>query len=448
MIKNSVTEAVPPGLFRAYVTVFVLMVAFMVAMIDRVVLSLLVDPIQNEIGLTETQFGLLNGFAFALFYMVASVPLGRLADRKNRRLIIATGIGVWSVMAAFCGLAQTTAQLFLARVGVGAGEASLSPAAYSMMADLFPPDRLGRVYSIFASGALIGFGLSFLLGGIVIDVVDRYPDLFLPGFGLLSGWRIVLLASAVPGIVVALLVLAVREPARRQSTKTAAAMLERAKNNRPAFWNFVKGNGKFLGSYFLAFGCLGSALFGSLAWLPSMLTRTYDIDRATTGIVLGIGIGLAAPLGAIVGGLLSDRLFASGHREAPLIVGQCGAIGAFVFFLVLPFSPNGQTAVAVVSCLFFCLTLPTSAGPAGIQLSIPHGIRGEMTGLYVLATGLAGMSIGTVTIALFTDYLFEDKAAVGYSIAAFGAIVCPVMAVTFRALQPSFTRRAAEVDAA
>lgn len=418
---------------RANYGLAILMLAFMVAMVDRVILALLVDPIQRDLGLSDTEFGVLNGLAFAVFYLAMAIPIARLADRTSRRRIIAIGIGVWSVMTALCGTAQTATQLFLARIGVGVGEASLSPAAYSMMADMFPKERLGRAYGIYNAGALVGFGASLILGGSVIAFVEQFRDLSLPLVGQIRSWQAVFFAVALPGFVVALLMYTVREPLRKvapryQSTAPIPA----------DFGKFMRQNARFFGLYFLAFGCLGMVLYGSLAWLPALFTRGFGLDKAMTGIVLGLGIGIASPLGAVCGGVLSDRLTARGRVDAPMIVGLMGSIGAFIFVSTAPIVDDWRLSVLLTCGLFFALTFPTPLGPAGIQMISPPGIRAQVTAAYVIVTGLLGMAIGSITIGALTDYVFREKSAVGWSISLFGMIICPLMALSFQLLRKRF----------
>ena len=149
----------------AWYAVFVLVLAYVLSFVDRIILSLLVTPIKNDLGTSDAQMGLLMGFAFAIFYTVAGIPIAKYSDVKSRSLIISTGIFLWSIMTAFCGLAKSFFQLFLARVGVGVGEAALTPAAYSMIADYFSEDKLGKAMGVYKSGAMVGGGLAFIIGG-------------------------------------------------------------------------------------------------------------------------------------------------------------------------------------------------------------------------------------------------------------------------------------------
>lgn len=201
----------------AWYALIVLMVAFMVAMVDRVIIALLVGPIQRDLTISDTEFGILNGFAFALFYLIMGMPIAQAADKHSRRAIIAIGIALWSVMTALCGMAQNFWQLFFARMGVGVGEAALTPAAYSMIADMFPRDRLGRAYGIYSAGAMIGFGGSLIIGGTVIGLVGQREDWTLPLIGQIRSWQAVFLAVGAPGLLIALLAMTMKEPEKRVS---------------------------------------------------------------------------------------------------------------------------------------------------------------------------------------------------------------------------------------
>lgn len=429
---------------RAYYGLAILMLAFMIAMVDRVILALLVEPIQRDLGLSDTQFGLLNGLAFAFFYLFMSVPIARLADRTSRRRIIAIGISLWSLMTMLCGMAQTTAQLFLARIGVGVGESSLSPAAYSMMADMFPSEHIGRAYGIYSAGALIGFGASFLIGGSIIAFVEQSDAIILPVVGALRSWQAVFMLVAIPGFVISALMLTVKEPGRRGPIATSSERHD--VRQKAELRRFVMRHLKFLLVYFLAFGCLGMLLFGILTWLPALLGRTYGIDQATAGIALGIGIGIASPAGAVIGGIVSDRLAVRGYVNAPMLVGFWASIAAAILVICIPFAPTSLICVIIVSGLFFCLTMPSPLGPAGLQAIAPSGIRAQVLALYVIATGLAGMATGTVAIGALTDYFFQDANAVGYSIALFGAFAAPAMAFFFYILRKPFSELIAEAQ--
>ena len=188
-----------PSSTMAWYAVAVLFVAYTFSFADRIILSLLVQPIKQDLALSDTKISLLHGFAFAIFYTLMGIPIGRLADRYSRRAIAAAGIAVWSFMTAVCGIARGYWELFSARVGVGVGEAALSPAAFSMIADLFPPQKLGRALSVYTMGAFVGAGLAFIIGGAVIQSITSSPEMTLPIVGTIRSWQAAFFIVGLPG---------------------------------------------------------------------------------------------------------------------------------------------------------------------------------------------------------------------------------------------------------
>jgi MFS family permease len=222
----------------------VLILAYTFAYIDRTLLSLLVQPIRHSLHISDLQLSLLSGFAFALFYTCLGLPIGRLVDTGSRRLIIVLGIAGWSTMTALCGLTSSFWQLFLARVGVGIGEAALSPGAYSLLSDVFPPRSLPRALSIYSAAIYIGSGLALIGGGALIGLA---PRLSVPGFGVLEPWQSLFVLVGLPGFGVALLMLTVREPARNG----VSAALGRASlsDGTRYLWRRRRAYGLMIGGY-------------------------------------------------------------------------------------------------------------------------------------------------------------------------------------------------------
>jgi MFS family permease len=192
----------------AWYVACVLMVCNTFSFIDRQVLGLLVTPIKQDLGISDTRIGLLQGLAFGLYYTLLGIPMGRLVDSGSRRTLVAAGVFLWSLMTAACAGARSFGALFLARMGVGIGEATLSPAAFSLLADYFPKGRLATALSIFSMGIFFGSGLALLLGGLIV--------------GALGSWRLTFLLVGLPGLLVALLALTIREPARRDLLRTTS----------------------------------------------------------------------------------------------------------------------------------------------------------------------------------------------------------------------------------
>src|SRR5687768_16688234 len=213
-----------PASAQAWYLVFVLLLFYIFSFIDRQIISLLVEPIKRDLQVSDTQIGMLQGLAFALFYTLFGIPIGRLADRMNRKVIIAAGVIAWSAMATWCGLAKNWTQLVIARAGVGVGEAALSPAAYSMITDAFPREKQGRAFSVYNMGIAIGAGIAMLVGGLVVAAISTEGKTFtLPLLGEVRAWQFVFIVTGAPGLLLPLLLLGVREPARRGLMKMHSA---------------------------------------------------------------------------------------------------------------------------------------------------------------------------------------------------------------------------------
>nr|MCS5654047.1 MFS transporter [Candidatus Neomarinimicrobiota bacterium] len=198
----------------SWYAVIILLLAYVLSFVDRIIMSLLVIPIQSDLGISDTQMGLLMGLAFAIFYVAIGIPIAKLSDEKSRRIIVSIGIFLWSLMTAACGLAKSFSHLFFARIGVGVGEATLSPAAYSMIADYFSENKLGRAIAVYQSGALFGGGLAFIIGGIVVNYAVNADSITLPIIGVLQPWQIAFIVVGLPGVLMALVMLTVKEPKR------------------------------------------------------------------------------------------------------------------------------------------------------------------------------------------------------------------------------------------
>jgi MFS family permease len=298
---------------RAWGSLAVLMAAYTVSFVDRTILSLLIPPIQQDLGLSDTRVSLLAGFAFALFYTVMGIPLGRIADRWHRRNLIAIGITVWCLMTAACGLARNFWQLFAARVGVGVGEAALSPAAYSMISDLFPREQLGRALAVYSFGLPIGSGLALLIGGFAIGAIQDLGPLTLPLIGRIAPWQLTFLLVGLPGLVVAGFVLAMHEPVRRQRASVAAGAT-------PALAPFLKASRRVLLHHFGGLSMLVLVVYGTTAWIPTLFIRLHDWSASAIGYAYGLISIVCGAGGLLAGGWLADRWWRQGRTDAHLRV--------------------------------------------------------------------------------------------------------------------------------
>jgi MFS family permease len=426
----------------AWYVVAVLVLAYTVSYVDRTILTLLVQPIRAALGISDVQISLLHGLAFAIFYTVLGVPLGWLADRATRTKIIAAGIFVWSLMTALCGLSRNFWQMFLARVGVGVGEAALSPAAYSMINDYFRPQRRTLAISVYATGVYIGSGLALIVGGGVIAVT---PALELPVVGHLEPWQVVFLAVGLPGLLVAALMLTVREPTRRGLLKRASAA-GAAHPTVAETVRFVRARFRTYGFHFLGFSMLTMLWSGCAAWIPAFFARTFGWTPGEVGPVFGTIVALFGTVGLSLGGLVAERLKARGYSDGNMRTGIVSAVALLPLGVAAPLMPTAELAMAVYAAFVFFSSLPFGAAAAALQEITPNQMRGQVSALYLFVVNLTGIGLGPTIVASIGQYGFGDDAAVRYALAiTAGAAAVLAAGLLALSLKPY---RAAVADAA
>ncbi len=426
----------------AWYAVSVLLIAYTLSFIDRTILALLIEPIKADMQISDTQVSLLLGIAFALFYTLMGIPLGRLADQYSRRWIIAIGVFFWSLMTAASGITKSYGQLFLARVGVGVGEAALSPAAYSMIADYFEPAKLGRALGIYTAGVYLGAGLAFIIGGQIAQYVASMPKIVIPLFGEVAAWQATFFAVGLPGILVALLVLTVREPARRANIVTID-VVEPQEHLKPTVsvkrtFGFLKDNWKIYGTHFLGFSLLGLSFNAVLAWAPTMLIRKFGWTVGEAGYYLGADIFLFGTLGIIAGGWFSDKLTQRGYGDATILTGIVSAIGSIPFVLLATLVPNAIWSALLFAPFMFFAAFAYGAAAAALQITSPNEMRAQISAIYLFVLNLLGIGLGPTLVALVTDYIFADETAVDWSLAVVATIACILGAIVLVAARKPF----------
>jgi len=429
-MPDSATKAQPNGGPYAWYVIAVLILAYTFSFIDRQILTLMVGPIRATLGISDFQLSLLHGLAFALFYSVLGIPIGMLVDRKKRTTIIAIGIAVWSVMTSLCGFAQNFVQLFVARMGVGVGEAALSPGAYSMISDYFPPHQRPRALSLYTSAAYIGGGIATMAGGALIALM---PPLNLPGVGTLQPWQAIFIVVGLPGLLVALLVATVREP-RRTGLKVGA---------HPNF-SEVRGH---LSTWRSAYGLLiigyavsGIMWNGAIAWIPTYFIRHFGWTASQVSLPYGL-ITIGGGVGGInFGGWIATRLRQHGRLDANIIVGLIAIAVAMPSGIAATFAGTPTLALALFTVFLFGCAIPWGGAVAALQEITPNQMRGQVSAIYLFCLSLIGIGIGPTLVAGFTDHLFGDDAALGKSIALTIAIAAPVSALLLSLARKPYCR--------
>jgi MFS family permease len=391
-------------------------------MLDRQILSLMVAPIKRDFGLSDFQIGLLQGFALSLLYSIASFPIGWMVDRYPRRPIIWIGVTLWSLFAAGCGLAQSFWQLFVARLGVGIGEASLAPAAYSMLADLFRRSRLAFAMSTMVLGSCIGNGVAIVLGGAIVTFAETARFHELPILGTVASWRYIFLLTGLPGLVIATMIFLVREPVRRKRTTAAHPPLIEV-------LRFIGSRRRFFTAHFIGFGLLSTMGWGFMSWLPTYMSRAFGWTIGQISLPLAVITGVGGAVGTLALGWLADHLFAKGRADAHMRIYVVVALGMTI---------AGVAAFQVHDpWLFLMLAAPVLAtlsvqgtAAAALQIISPNEFRGQLVGLLIIVINGLGLGLGPAFVGAVTDFFFRDEARLGVSLSLLFAILGPIAALS------------------
>jgi MFS family permease len=385
------------------------MLAYVFSFVDRQILNLMVRPIRSDLGISDTQMSLLMGFSFAVFYAVCGIPLGRLADSRSRRGLVAVGVAFWSLMTAGCGLARHYWHLLLCRFGVGVGEAALSPAAYSLIADSFPKETRATAISVYSMGIYLGSGLAFILGGAIVQFAAGRGEVPLPLVGAVRPWQLIFFALGGAGVVFSVALFAIREPPRRGVGAGADVSLGEVGNYLRANWATVLCHN-------VGFALVSFASYGSSAWIPTFFQRRHGWSAGEIGATYGVIVAVFGVLGIVSGGRLADRLHQSGYPDATMRVGLFATAAGLPFGVLYPLVADAYLAVALLVPTVFFLSMPFGVAPAAIQEIMPNAMRGQASAVYLFVVNLLGLGVGPTAVALVTDYVYRDDQAVGYSL--------------------------------
>lgn len=397
---------------KAWIAVIILTLANISSFIDRQILALLVKPIKRDLHLSDTEISLLMGLSFALFYTLFGIFIGRLADTKNRKKIIMLGVSIWSIMTALCAGVGNYFQFFMARMGVGVGESTLSPSAYSMIADLFPKDRLATATSVFTMGVFLGSGLATLIGSGIVANLPTEGMLNIPIFGEIFPWQIIFLYVGLPGLVIVLLMIFIKEPSRTNSLQ------KNGKNAKLSLGESLKIIFKHKKTYLLicfTIACQAMINYGMNAWVPTFVNRTYGWEVPRAGFFYGVVSCFAAIGGALSGGWLADKWVKNGVLEGRLRVSVIG-ISLGILGFVATLMPTAELAILLLAIPVFGLAMPFGAATAAIQEIMPNQVRATASSILLFIINLAGMGMGPLLVAQFTDSVFKDESMIRYSL--------------------------------
>ncbi|NKB44835.1 MAG: MFS transporter [Alphaproteobacteria bacterium] len=426
----------------AWTMVILLTLAYILSFVDRYILSLLVEPIKADLELTDTQIGLLLGPAFALFYATMGLPFGWLADKKRRTWIVGFGIALWSAATAFSGVAKNFGHMFLARMSVGVGEATLSPCAMSMIADSFPKEERGKPIAVYSTAMSLGAAAASFVGAAILTWAKSGAEVSLPLLGIVAPWQFAFIVVGLPGLLLSALFFIMREPVRRQ-------VITGTGDESGSFGEMLRYVGKRWATYlsFMTIFSLMTIIAYSHGWNPAMFSRTWGWSAEQYAITNAIILIAVAPVTINVAGWLSDKMSSKGKSETPLLIAMLG-----VFFLVptgvaIPLMPSGELAFVMIAFNTVGLAMISAVGVTALLNIVPSTMRGQIVALYYMCMSIAGLMLGPTSVGLLSDYVFGAEGlryAVSLPALIFGIPVFLLMPTILRL----YRRELAAFDAA
>jgi MFS family permease len=426
--------------------VTVLTLAYIVSFIDRQILSLLIEPIRQDLGLSDFEMAWIGPPAFASCFLIFGLFFGHLADRQSRTRLLAPGLTIWCLMTAACAFADSGLEMFLARLGVGLGEAVLTPCALSMISDLFPRDRLGKPIAVYSMGVSLGSSAALIVGSALIVWLEGTGHDPFASLGISATWRETYLLVGLPGLLLLPLLLTMREPARRERLVGDAAV------TLADTWRFIGQKRRVYVPLFI-----GKAVFNVIAnahfWIVPMFERTWGWSRPRAGTLWGVTLLASGLTGVMLGGWLSDRWYRAGRRDGAMLTVWIALIVTLPMHAIAPLMPSGELALLMFVPVLVAIGAGSAAGSTATILVTPNEYRGQMTALSLLIAGGLGQFVGPTSVAALTDFAFGDPKALRYSLSAvvlvFSLIALVVLTWGLRHYRASLgeLERAIEADA-
>ena len=418
-----------PNRVYAWFVVGVLIVAALVAYVDRQVVAIVVDPMKEDLGVNDAQIGWLYG-VFAVFYAVAALPIAWLADRKSRKHIIAAGIFFWSLMTMACGLSRSYWNILLARIGVGVGEATLNPATTSLVGDYFPREQVPLALSVFQTGPIMGSGIAFIVGGIVLGLVQDAEPLVLPYFGELRPWQQIFVYVGAPGLLLAFLFLVIREPVRRVAPGSPGGGASVSE-----LFAFYRRHARTLALHHAGNLMLVLSGYAFVFWTVSFFVRVYGYDAAQASQIFGWIFLIAGPLGPIAVAVLARRLSDRGRADANILAGMIGGASGVVIILLVQAAPSATWAFVLYVPAMMAMNSPFGVAAGALPVITPPNLRAQVAAIYLFVVSM-GMMIGPPITGVFNEFVFPEREGVRYSLVTvtgiFGAIAIVLLQLARR----------------
>jgi MFS family permease len=409
----------------AYYTVFLLILSLTSLQLDTNIVPYVAAKIKADLHISDTDLGLLLGLSFGLFYTLVGIPIAWLIDRFSRKWIIAIGIATWSLGTALCGMAQSYGQLFFARFVVGAGEAGNGPASYSVLADLFPREKMTRAVAFMQLGSVIGPALALLIGALILKVFLEMSPMSMP-WGPLRGWQMVLILVGLPGLLVsALFIFTMKEPVRRSirgqvdgeaqaSSGGLGTMLIAPVVDYGIAFRYMARHWRVFGPMFGAL-FVGAMRIGAQQWQPIFYQRTFGWKPPQVALLNGLAQLIAMPVFLVIGVVLAERLVARGKSDAAIrvqIIGSLMALpGAFAFLMPTPWLAYGFSILS-----YAAIGVAAPSQNAALQIVCPAAMRGKITSLFLFLYSVVGIALSPILTGFITDHVFHAENMIKWSI--------------------------------
>ncbi len=413
----------------------VLTIASTFSIIDRQILNVMIGPVKRDLGgISDFQVSLIMGFAFTFMYSVLSYPAGWLADRYSRRNLMAGGIAAWSLLTVFCGMASQYVHLFLARMGVGVGEATLGPASNSALADYFSADKLPMAIGIVSAAPFVGQGLANMAGGPLIDYLESTPNYVLPLFGEVFSWQMVFIVVGAPGLLVALAMLGVREPNRRGKISDSVGV------PFSEVWEFVKRRKAFFVLIFAGYLGLATQGWSLFSWLVEYYVRNHGWTRTEIGLTYGSIALLVGIMGSVLGGIAATVLIQRKVEDATLRLVTYATIILLPAATALTLVSDPWLGILLLIPVTFCMAIPPGLIMASLQAIAPNELRGQMVAFYLIAVNFLAYTFAPSLPAILSDHVFGSELALGKSISIL-ALINYSLAITCLGVGLKYYRR-------
>lgn len=417
--QSGAPESKSTGSWRIWYVVALLTTAYTLSYVDRQVLSLLVGPIKASLGITDTEIGLIQTVSFSLFFLIATLPLARLADRGHRPRLMASCAAVWSAMTMLCGAASNMWGLMAARTGVAAAEAGLPPAAFTLMADQLDRSQLARATSLFMLAPFFGGGFALLFGGALYEVTAGWAMPTLPVLGEVERWQAVFFIVGAPGLVIALLLARLKEPREGR-----ARVETRRQMGLKALAGFLHEQWMFTGVYILATALLVMLLNAQIVWMPASIMRAHGLSEGGLGKTFGLTYLIAGSVGTIIGGQIASRARTDLTARA-LKMMLTGAVVMTPCLIIAPMLHSLTLELVLVGLSVLCISGMLSVSSLPYQMTSPRPLRAQVIAIGGMAASLIGAGLGPLVVGILSDAFAGAEHPLSLALSVLALVVAP-----------------------